>query len=304
MKKTAVILTALVLAFALALVSCDNSVSDKGKLNILSIGDNFIPGTDEHLDSCENDAKAAVEVLQKRALESGMTLGITETLLGVADTSETKGATEVNISGALDALIAGASSNDITVIFLSTHGYNGIKGRVDYNESNNQGAYFLIEDGNRGIYFNNLLRYADKIPGTVLILADLCYSGALIEQNNLTYNVNNYTGSNPVSILFSDAAVRESSKVFVLAACSYFQVSYAGDENGLSVFTDYMLKALGMSYYDAEGVHYASSIPAKKGNNILLSYIYGYIYKESKKNDESQVVQMSAGTNDLVLFSF
>ena len=302
MKKTAVILTALVLV--LVLVSCNDSVSDKGRLHILSMGDNFKGIEKLELDSCENDAKAVVEVFTKRALESGMTLGITKTLLGVADTSDTKGATEVNVFGALNALIAGASSNDITVIFLSTHGSNEVIGKVNYSESNNQGAYFIIEDGTKRIYFNTLLQYADKIPGTVLILADLCHSGALIEQNNVTYNVNNYTGSNPVSILFSDADVRESSKVFVLAACSYFQLSYAGDENGLSVFTDYMLKALGMSHYDAEGVHYASSIPAKKGNNILLSDIYGYIYKESKKNDEPQVVQMSAGTNDLVLFSF
>lgn len=301
MKKTAVILTALVLV--LVLVSCNDSVSDKGRLHILSIGDNFT-GTSMKLDSCENDAKAVVEVFTKRAVESGMTLGITKTLLGVADTSDTEGATSVNIFGALDDLIAGASSNDITVIFLSTHGSNEVKWKVDYSESNNQGACFLTDNGTKGIYFNTLLQYADKIPGTVLILADLCYSGALIEQNNVTYNVNNYTGSNPVSILFSDAAVRESSKVFVLAACTYFQLSYAGEENELSVFTGYMLKALGMSYYDAEGVHYASSIPAKKGNNILLSDIYGCIYKESKNNDESQVVQMSAGTNDLVLFSY
>lgn len=301
MKKTAVILTALVLV--LVLVSCNDSVSDKGRLHILSIGDNFT-GTSMKLDSCENDAKAVVEVFTKRAVESGMTLGITKTLLGVADTLDTEGATSVNIFGALNDLIAGASSNDITVIFLSTHGSNEVKWKVNYSESNNQGACFFTDDGNKGIYFNTLLQYANKIPGTVLILADLCYSGALIGQNNVTYNVNNYTGSNPVSILFSDAAVRESSKVFVLAACTYFQLSYAGEENKLSVFTGYMLKALGMSYYDADGVHYASSIPAKKGNNILLSDIYGCIYKESKNNDEPQVVQMSAGTNDLVLFSY
>ncbi len=296
MKKTAVILTALVLV--LVLVSCNDSVSDKGRLHILSIGDNFNPGTEEHLDSCENDAKAVVEVFTKRALESGMTLGVSRLLLGTTDTTADK------ITEALSEINSSASSNDITIIFLSTHGYNGVKRRVDYNESNNDNACFIVGNGNEYVPFDNLLEDANKLPGTVLILADLCFSGALIGQNNVTYNVNNYTGSNPVSILFSDAAVRESSKVFVLAACTYFQLSYAGEENELSVFTGYMLKALGMSYYDAEGVHYASSIPAKKGNNILLSDIYGCIYKESKKNDESQVVQMSAGTNDLVLFSY
>ena len=285
MKKTAVILTALVLV--LVLVSCNDSVSDKGRLHILSIGDNFNPGTKEHLDSCENDAKAVVEVFTKRALESGMTLGVSQLLLGTTDTTADK------ITEALSEINSSASSNDITIIFLSTHGYNGVKRRVDYNESNNDNACFIVGNGSEYVPFDNLLEGANKLPGTVLILADLCFSGALIGQNNVTYNVNNYTGSNPVSILFSDAAVRESSKVFVLAACSYFQLSNPGNFD-----TKFLV------YYDADGVHYASSIPAKKGNNILLSDIYGCIYKESKKNDESQIVQMSAGTNDLVLFSY
>lgn len=303
MKKTAVILTSLVLA--LILISCDNSVSDKGKLHLISVGDNFTGNTEKItvLKSCENDARAVSNVFEKRALEAGYSF---ESKILIGSSSGTEEATVINLKNAVSELKTCASSNDISVIFISTHGDNDVKSRVDYSSPNDKNGYFILDTKQESgkFAFSDLLSSVESIPGTVLIMADLCFSGALIEQNNVTYNINNYTGSNPVSILFSDADVRESSKVFVLAACSYFQLSYAGDENGLSFFTDYMLKALGMSYYDAEGVHYASSIPAKKGNNILLSDIYGYIYKESKKNDASQVVQMSAGTNDLVLFSY
>lgn len=303
MKKTAVILTALVLA--LILISCDNSVSDKGKLHLISVGDNFTGNTEKItvLKSCENDARAVSNVFEKRALEAGYSF---ESKILIGSSSGTEEATVINLKNAVSELKTRASSNDISVIFISTHGDNDVKSRVDYSSPNDKNGYFILDTKQESgkFAFSDLLSSVESIPGTVLIMADLCFSGALIEQNNVTYNINNYTGSNPVSILFSDAAVRESSKVFVLAACTYFQLSYAGEENELSVFTGYMLKALGMSYYDAEGVHYASSIPAKKGNNILLSDIYGCIYKESKKNDESQVVQMSAGTNDLVLFSY
>ena len=106
MKKTAVILTALVLV--LVLVSCNDSVSDKGRLHILSMGDNFT-GTTMKLDSCENDAKAVVEVFTKRAVESGMTLGVSRMLLGTTDT------TVECIGNALSEINSSASSNDSAI---------------------------------------------------------------------------------------------------------------------------------------------------------------------------------------------
>jgi len=301
-RLTAVLLSVLILS--LALVSCDSSVSDKGKLHILAMGDNFGSGIVSTLKTCENDAVATAEILIKRATEAGVTVGESHLLLGEEDTSETKGATAANFGTALNKIKDAASVNDITVIYLSTHGNNDIKKKVNYSDSNSKNTYFVLEDGSKGITFDDLLDFSNEIPGTILIIADLCFSGAFIEQNNVTYNVNNYSGTNPVNILFSDAKVKESSKIYVLAASSYFQESQAGSTvNDLSVFTDYMLKALGMSEFDGS-VHYASSIPSKKSNKILLSDIYGYVYKETKKAGKAQVVQMSAGTNDLVLFSY
>lgn len=294
MKK---LILLMLLVLSLVLVSCDNSVSDKGKLHIVSMGDNFEGVPSYQLKSCENDARATVEVLEKRALEAGITV-IKQEFIGITD------ATSDNLTNALNTVKNSASSNDLTVIFLSTHGHNDIKKKVNYSGSNSENAYFLLGDGSDRMYFDDLMKAANSITGTVLILADLCYSGAFIEQNNITFNIDNYSGTDPVRILFSDGVVRESSKVFVLSASTYFQLSYAGGDNELSVFTNYMLKALGMSYFDAEGVHYASSIPAKKGNRILLSDIYAQIYKESRKDSANQVVQMSSGTNDLVLFTY
>ncbi len=295
-NRQAFILLSLLL-LSLVLASCNNSISDKGKLNIIAMGDDFT-GTSLELHSCENDADAAVEVFEKLAADSGMPIGVSEGIIGKEN------ATPANLTNALETVKNSASANDLTVIFLSTHGHNDVKTRVDYSQSNRKNAYFLLGNGDVSYSFDTLLTKANEIPGTVLILADLCYSGAFIEQNNITFNIDNYSGTNPVNILFSDGVVRESSKVFILAASTYFQLSYAG--NPLSVFSNYMLKSLGLSSYDAEhhSVNFASSIPAKNGNKILLSDIYAYIYKESKRDNKAQVVQMSAGTNDLVLFSF
>lgn len=300
MKKSLTILLT-VLLVSLVLVSCDNSVSTKGKIHIVAAGDNF-PGSARPLNTCENDANATVEILTKRAGESGYTVGTSKTLLSSSTGSDKS--TVTNLENAISELADTASDNDISVIFLSTHGKNNIEKKVDYSQSNNEDGYFVLGTLTDMYDFEEFLDDVGTIKGTKLIIADLCFSGALIEQNNVTYNVNNYTGTDPVRILFSDGTVKESSKTFVLAASTYFQESQAGGVNELSVFTDYMLKALGMSKYDSEGVHYASSIPAKKSNKILLSDIYGYVYKESKKDNKAQIVQMSSGTNDLVLFSY
>ncbi len=304
MKKSLTILLT-VLLVSLVLVSCDNSVSSKGKINIISVGDNFTGNTESInvLKTCENDANAVKEVFEKRATEAGYSVSST---VFIGSSTGTDNATVANLKSAISDLKTGAASNDISVIYVSTHGSNDITKKVDYSTSNDKNGYFILETKTAtGQYaFSDFLSDVNEIPGTVLIIADLCYSGALIEQNNVTYNVNNYTGTDPVRILFSDGTVKESSKTFVLAASTYFQESQAGSTvNDLSVMTDYLLKALGMSNYNA-GVNYASSIPAKKSNKILLSDVYGYVYKESKKDNKAQIVQMSSGTNDLVLFSY
>ena len=297
MKKTGFILIALI---ALLLVSCEltGTAPSKGTLHVVAIGDNFTGRTDINpLLSCENDATAVCNVFDYWGNKAGMETdirncngtyfnGFGAELLNVADT---------------------AKENDLTVIFVSTHGDNSFDFPIPYSVSNSDEAIFVLEymDETEGLIVvylpqSYLEDVADMIPGKVLIIADFCYSGALVHQDNFTYNNDNFTGSSPLKLFFGSSTATDSNKVFCLTASSYYQKAQSGFT--LSVFTLYLLESLGLSGFnpDTGEVTISSSVPALKGKKIILSDIYRYIYESTAR---VQVPQMNTGASDLILFS-
>lgn len=303
-KLTAVLLVVLSIV---VLASCELGYNNtaRGRLNVVAIGNDFkkpdqrkvvVDGkeyTFAELHSCENDANAVCDVFEALALRAGMETNIVR----LPDRYKAQ------FVSALENLAQSASDNDLTVIFVSTHGKNFFDSPASYSEDIAQKAFFILEESESSTTFmrsRKLMEYAERIPGTVLVVGDFCYSGSLIEQDNFTYNSDNYKGSSSLSLLFGGGETGLSSRVFVLTASSYYEVSYAG--NPLSRFTGHFLNALGLvSYSSTSGETVISGAPAEHNGRILLSDVYGYVYEKTR---QTQQTQMSTGAFDLVLFSF
>ena len=314
MKKS-FLFASVLLACVLLFVSCEliETPPSRGTLHVVAIGNNFeeVSGikrvvkykgknyTLSEIDSCRNDADAVCQVLEYSGKKSGMETDIVNLSDGYIS----------DFINALDSVVLTAGSEDLTVIYVSTHGSSPYNTEHSYSESNSDDSYFVLErssiDVECGyIELSTLEEYTEKISGTVLILADFCHSGSLIPQDNFTYNSDNYTGSGPLELLFSSTPATDSNKVFALSASSYYQLSYTGElfDLPLSLFTWYFLKALGMSSYDTSTHKVSiSDPPVLKHDRIILSEIYRYIYEETSV---FQVPQMNTGASDLILFSF
>ena len=284
----------------------------KGVMHVVTIGNNFpvyIDGETAYfhhvtykdknyklspLTSCINDANAISLVFEKYAKDTNTEVDIYN-LAGryIDDFHET-----------LNNLKTKAKPEDLTVIFISTHGNNAVKEKVSYDQESTVDAFFVLQDSeyidSKPIEYSEFLNTLKQIPGTILVLADFCYSGALISQTNYTYNVENYYGSDPIALLFSSKEINDSSKIFELCSSNYCEESY-GDFK-LSVYTKALLAALGVSDYtpSTKDVEY-TSIPTLLNNRIYLSEIYRYVYEKTHKKQNPQI---NAGVQDLVVFDF
>ena len=303
MKKFALILSVFLTA-CLLFVSCElvSEKPAKGKLYVVAIGDNFVnqPGFNP-IKSCENDADALCQVFDYLGKKAGMETVIFNCSAGRFEAFE----------AALAEVRSKATDNDMTVIFVSTHGSNTIKNTVSYSTETDAKALFYLEktDGSvMGVYDAGLKNYCSYIKGKVLILADFCFSGSLVAQDYFTYNSANYSGSNALSLLFDGTPATGSNRVFALCASTYYEYSWANYP--LSIFTKYLLRGLGMSNYNpsTKQITMSSGIPVANGGRIILSDLYKYVYNNSTSSSlegsHTQTPQMNTGANDLILFSF
>jgi hypothetical protein len=299
MKKVS--LFVLLLTAALLLISCEltGTAPSKGTLHVVAIGDNFTtrPEGINPLFSCENDATAVCQVFEYWGKMAGMK----------TDIHNCNGLYLSGFEAELAKVITSASDDDLTVIFISTHGGNVYEDPALYSDYNNLGAFFVLEqkDGNvitvqPYIAQSSLQEVANSIRGKVLVIADFCNSGALVPQNYFTYNSANFTGSSPLSLFFDSTPATDSNRVFYLTACTYYELARAGAT--LSMFTNHLLSSMGMtSFNPTTGKAIVSSdAPVFRNNRIILSDIYTYIFERTAT---IQVPQMNTGANDLVLFS-
>jgi len=294
MKKLSVYV--LVLIAALLLVSCEltGTAPSKGTLHVVAIGDNFTnhPGVNPLL-SCENDATAACQVFEFWGKMSGMK----------TDIHNCNGNYFQGFELELDKVINSSANNDLTILFLSSHGNNQVQYIVPYSSSNSDNEGVILETGPTDLrlltreYFNSV---ADLIKGKVLIIADSCFSGAMIQQDYFTYNSENYTGSGSLRLFFDSTPATDSNRVFFLSASTYYQEAQAGYP--LSMFTRVLLSSLGLTAFDSVTgeATVTSAAPVLKGKKIILSDILRYVYERTAN---VQVPQMNTGANDLILFS-
>ena len=305
-KKILLIVSVLITA-CICLVSCElvSPQPSKGTLHVVSIGDNFENQSEyTTLYYCENDADAICQVFDYLGKKAGMETDIHDC---------TEGRLEGFIA-TLEEVRLNTSDDDLTVIFISTHGSNTVRRRASYYDDIDDNAYFYLEktdDSVGKVSDSELVEYAHRFKGKVLILADFCYSGSLVTQDNFTYNRANYSGSSALSILFDRAPATGSDKVFAFSASTYYEASYSPfSDYPFSEFTKYFLKGLGLARYypDNKSIVMSSEIPVLRNKKIILSDIYRYVYKittnSSVVGGHTQTPQINTGATDLILFSF
>jgi hypothetical protein len=176
----------------------------------------------------------------------------------------------------------GVDSDDVTYFYYSGHG--------SYDDP---GALVGVDGGSVSV--DEVRSYLDRLPGTVVVILDSCYSGWYIRNKSLAAKasipVDTDAVTSSVVSAFSDAGGSSSlsaktslagstnalGKYLILTACSSRESSYIiSDElfQGSSLFTYYLATGAGVRAADWEaGMLYAD---ANHNNIVTLSELYCY----------------------------
>ncbi len=140
---------------------------------------------------------------------------------------------------AIDTAFAGAQEKDVSIFYISCHGYyeNGM-------------TMLQFVDGSE-IAACDLERALRKVPGTVVVIADCCDSGGLIGSYEDMARMN----GGIITAFSGEGAVFSSTKYKVIASAGVGQDSYrlgyaAGENDAVTVFAWALCDALGWDVDD------------------------------------------------------
>lgn len=230
--------------------------------------------------------------------------------------------TKANITATMEQFAAKAASdggNSLLVVFLSCHGFGSNDVRRDnifYSSSvSYQSKCYWVaitaspETNNTDFWLiSDFLKVINQFPGKKCIIADFCYSGSLIYENNVTVDTTIYaTPYNSVNVfsdlLFADTDVEQIPDLYVLAASKPYEESYEYKEARVGLLTGGVLYAIGW-----DGSAIGGRIPALRMGQITLSDIADkaqeYIYDSDCSGKGYQHMKLTGGADDLVLFDF
>ncbi len=166
---------------------------------------------------------------------------------------------------ALGTAFADAKADDISILYISAHGYfrDGM-------------SILQMVDGSE-IAACDLERALRKVPGTIVLLVDCCDSGGFIGTNE---EINGFTGG-VVAAFSGEAAPFGGTKYRVLASASLMQDSYrigygdSGDENTTAtVFARALCDGSG---WDMDGQH-KGALSADTDYNGQITLWEAYLY--------------------------
>lgn len=185
-------------------------------------------------------------------------------------------ASAANIKNLISVAYAGADRNDVSLFFYSGHGASGT------------GALCTIEpNGSTGfVPFSTLATWLKKVPGTVIVMLDSCYSGVCInktadgkisvtqDKSITAKDVNNINTLAINEFKKADAQVKATekngelctSKFRVITACTKNQTSVCYSD--FSVFSYCIVEGAGVNY---ETGALRSTIPADLNKNRIVT---------------------------------
>ena len=174
----------------------------------------------------------------------------------------------------------GASAYDVSLFYFSGHGLVGSGALV----------------GSDRVYVTPYaLRQAlDAIPGKKIVIIDACYSGYMIQEENVIISHSKGADPNPRASLssfnshfiagFSGGGSRSSTNLvaggyYVITACSYLQQSFESNNNSAGKYVGLFTYVLchGSGYSELTGSRLKLNADYNGDNAITLAEIYSYV---------------------------
>ncbi|MDO5344179.1 MAG: caspase family protein [Lachnospiraceae bacterium] len=210
-----------------------------------------------NLTACKYDAQAMASMLKKTGYSS------------VSTYYDAKAST---MQSAISKF-SSADSNDVSLFYYSGHGSsNGSLCSVD--------GYTIST--------STLAGWLKKVPGTVIVILDSCFSGAVINKSadgTVTVKSAKEFNDNVISAFAKENTITKAgemctSKFQVLTACTKNQYSYAA--SSYSLFTNLLVKGVGFNYSGTK----LSSAPADSNSDSKLSLYECWRYTYLGTNDQ------------------
>ena len=214
--------------------------------------------------ACEYDAKAMTSMLKKT---------------GYSSVTQKINASKATIKNAISSTFAAADSNDVSLFYYSGHGASS-------------GALYTVDDNY--IYTSTLADWLKSVPGTVVVILDSCYSGAVINKSAdgvVSVKSANEFNNNVINAFAKVNSTAKSgemctSKFQVLTACKMTQTSLAYSTyygTGYSLFTDLLVSGVGYNYSGTK----LGTAPADLDSNAKLSLheCWRYTYMNTYDQD-------------------
>ena len=199
-----------------------------------------------------------------------------------------------------------STEKDLTVVFVSCHGFYdaSVGTKAEYGKA--EGTYF-VTSANTGdeceLYSHrDFLEDVSKIKGIKLILADVCHSGGIVKPDYVGLGKDEYKGMDAAQLFFENEKIDIDASLFCLSASRYYEESFeyrtaGSDDRTHGYFTVALLEALGWN-----GESYTGNAKAARNGRLTFQNLVSYVTEND--NEGSQTPMSSGGGNDVVLFSF
>ena len=192
---------------------------------------------------------------------------------------------------AIKTAFADADENDVSLIFIATHGSTA------YSSGENAGRLTLLaaKYSTESMTIQELADCLNEVPGKVIVILGSCGSGsAIYEANGVgadgdfdaeVFNeaaISAFAALDPVS----NTGELRDSKFYVLTAAAHQESSWGSNGKGYNYFTYHICQgALGDKPADADG-----------NGTVTLSEMYDYVYEHARgpyyeKNDPTAYYQ-------------
>lgn len=323
-----------VLCFAL-LVSCDGSAEDPKRVNVISVGVDYYGGFGDWVNLYKNVDDAvqigfAIDTVSQEDCHVYYLVGTQPSSVNKYSQIWTEGyekhlsPSASNFETVVADVAASSTENDVTIIYVSSHG-NTIPSIGEDNErysyaeasttSMTDNAYivFLNDDLNGVVQYSltDFFSSISEIPGVKVVLGDFCYSGAMVPTNGITVDYDNFS-DNFLDIFLSDSRVNASSSIYCIAASQYFNPCWTGGYQtpNHSYFTQLILDALGWDDTNLSEP-FSTGVKAAFGKSLTFDVLASWIKRhggdiafagQGTAYEKMQKVTCSSASLDVELF--
>ena len=199
-----------------------------------------------------------------------------------------------------------STEKDLTVVFVSCHGFYdaSVGTKAEYGKA--EGTYF-VTSANKGdecefYSHNDFLDDVSRIKGVKLILADVCHSGGIVKPDYVGLGKDEYKGMDAAQLFFENEKIDIDASLFCLSASRYYEESFeyrtaGSDDRTHGYFTVALLEALGWN-----GESYTGSATAARNGRLTFQNLVSYVTENDGYDDQTPMY--SGGGNDVILFSF